>query len=115
MQVIVTEADRRRMRKEFRLLMNSIQAFQLFPRKQRNLLAERLLDIAVAEQEGKSPPEFPPEGFEVVFTKIGNEREGVSATLRYDSSSSLGRSDDDTIGSVVEEQSKVDVPVEDKL
>lgn len=108
MQKIVTERERKVMRKQFRDLINAIQAFQLFPRKQRNLLAERLLDIAVAEQEEKTPPEFPPEGFEVVFTKIGDEeKEGISATLR--------RRDDKPVGSVVEEQSKVDVPVEDKL
>lgn len=108
MQKIVTETQRRRMRKHFRDLINSIQTFQLFPRKVRNMMAERLLDQAVAEEEGKeNPPEFPPEGFEVVFTKIGSGDEQIAATLR--------RRDNDSIGPVVEEQSKVDVPVEDKL
>lgn len=107
MQKIVTETQRKRMRKHFRDLINSIQAFQLFPRKVRNMLAERLLDVAVAEEEEKTPPEFPPEGFEVVFTKIGSGNEKIAATL--------SRRDNNSVGPVVEEQSKMDVPVESKL
>lgn len=112
MRKIVTEKERKRMRKEFRDLINAIQIFQQFPRKQRLMLAERLLDIAVAEEEGKTPPEFPPEGFEIVLTKItGMSGEEIAATLRSD----LRSGDNHLVEPPIREEPKVEVPIEDKL
>jgi hypothetical protein len=103
MQSIVTEQERKDMHKRFSSLVSKIGLFSLFPRRQREQLVERLVDIAVSESENKEPPKFPPEGFEVVLTKTLE----AAATLR--------KSDDDFVGTDISEQSDVNVPVKNVL
>lgn len=66
---LVTELDRLVFTQQFKHLINNVELFRLFPRKQRELLAERLVAIALAEQTGQAVPDFPPKGMEVTLSR----------------------------------------------
>ena len=83
MQVVVTQREKYALHRYFMGVLQQISVMRLFPRWCRRILADRLVEIKVAELEGRTPPEFPPEGFEIVLTKANLPGGGtVAASIR---------------------------------
>lgn len=65
MQRILTARDRATILAFFEKVVKHDPLLSHFPRKVRTVFAERLLDIEIAKADGKEPPAFPPEGYEI--------------------------------------------------
>lgn len=67
MQRIVTDDERRLLRSHFWKVVNSDPMLMNFPRKDRVIFVERMIDVETARIEERPVPQFPPDGYEITF------------------------------------------------
>lgn len=67
MQKIVTDDERRLLRSHFWKVVNSDPMLMNFPRRERTIFMNRMVDIEVAKIQEQEVPVFPPEGYEIRF------------------------------------------------
>src|SRR2546422_11382440 len=76
MKKLVTENERKLLFKHFRQVVKNDPLLSTFPRRDREVFAERMTEIEKARlQEEESSLTFPPEGYEVtLFPKANSSR-----------------------------------------
>ena len=67
MQKLVTEGERKLLREHFQKVVKNDPMLSNFPRKDRVIFVERMVDIETARIEEREVPQFPPDGYEIIF------------------------------------------------
>lgn len=71
MQKMVTENERKLLQAHFWKVVNNDPMLLNFPRKDRRIFVDRMVEIETARIEERPIPQFPPDGYEITFFPRG--------------------------------------------
>ncbi len=69
-QTICTKQDRRWLEKHYGRVISNDPVLAIFKGKLRRMLRDRMVEMTIAEQEGRKVPPFPPAGFDVKLSRL---------------------------------------------